>query len=140
MSDYVRYRKIAEELRCQGNASAAEAVDSLLTDYSAASTAAHETRQEIVKQCKRIADLEEQLQMVRGIRYQEMRFELPEGGHVSLKWPESMSAESAEMLREVFDLQMRAHARYMANRDGNVDTARTASSTAEIERKGEGDA
>ena len=116
MSDSAYYREIAEELLESGNRSAAEAMDTLLTNYSLASTSAHETRQQVVKQRKQIAELEEQLQTVRGIRYQEMRLELPEGGHVSLRWPDSMTAESADMLREVFDLQMKAHARFMENR------------------------
>jgi hypothetical protein len=116
MSEYAYYRQIADELLAQGNRSAAEALDTLLTNYSQASTSAHETRQQVVKQGKRISELEEQLQMAQGIRYQEMRLELPEGGHVSLRWPESMTSESADMLREVFELQMKAHARYMMNR------------------------
>ncbi|MET3631603.1 hypothetical protein [Burkholderia sp. 572] len=112
MSDYHRYRSIADDLKAAGNHVAAEAIDELLTgamvaDVSKQKAALHE---------KRIAELEAALEMVRGIRYQEMRLHLPEGGHVSLRWPESMSLESAEMLREVFDLQMKAHAKYMSNR------------------------
>lgn len=112
MSEYHRYRSIADDLKAAGNHVAAEAIDELLTG----AMSAHASQQEAAQHAKRIAELEAALEMVRGIRYQEMRLHLPEGGHVSLRWPESMSLESAEMLREVFDLQMQAHAKYMANR------------------------
>lgn len=112
MNDYMRLRSIAEELKAAGNHVASEAIDELLTD----AMAAHDAKQEAARNAKRIAEMEAALEMVRGIRYQELRLHLPEGGYVSLRWPESMSLESAEMLREVFDLQMRAHVKYMANR------------------------
>jgi hypothetical protein len=111
MNDYVRYRGIADELKANGNHVAAEAIDDLLT----AATSLHEVRQEASRQGRRIAELEAALEIIRGIRYQEMRLHLPEGGAVTLRWPESMSLESAEMLREVFDLQMKAHAKYVSN-------------------------
>ncbi|TGB34364.1 hypothetical protein [Burkholderia thailandensis] len=119
MSEYHRYRSIADDLKAAGNVVAAEAIDELLTG----AMAMHDVQQEAARHAKRIAELEAALEMVRGIRYQEMRLHLPEGGHVSLRWPESMSLESAEMLREVFDLQMKAHAKYMANRPVKPETA-----------------
>lgn len=111
MNDYVRYRGIADELKASGNHVAAEAITELLT----ASTSMHEVRQEAHRQAMRVVELEAALEIVRGIRYREMRLHLPEGGAVTLRWPESMSLESAEMLREVFDLQMKAHAKYVSN-------------------------
>ncbi|MBP0714863.1 hypothetical protein ABXK61_16280 [Burkholderia sola] len=119
MSEYHRYRSIADDLKAAGNHVAAEAIDELLPG----AMATHDAQQEAARHAKRIAELEAALEMVRGIRYQEMRLHLPEGGHVSLRWPESMSLESAEMLREVFDLQMKAHAKYMANRPVKPETA-----------------
>ncbi|MBN3832904.1 hypothetical protein [Burkholderia sp. Ac-20344] len=119
MSEYHRYRSIADDLKASGNHVASEAIDELLTG----AMSAHDAKQEVARHAKRIAELEAALEMVRGIRYQEMRLHLPEGGHVSLRWPESMSLESAEMLREVFDLQMKAHAKYMANRPVKPETA-----------------
>ncbi|MCW3657579.1 hypothetical protein K6L27_05275 [Burkholderia cenocepacia] len=112
MNDYPRFRSIADDLRAAGNHVASEAIDELLTG----AMAAYDAKQDAARSAKRIAELEAALEMVRGIRHQEMRLHLPEGGHVSLRWPESMSLESAEMLRDVFDLQMKAHAKYMANR------------------------
>ncbi|MDN7848085.1 hypothetical protein [Burkholderia seminalis] len=127
MVDYARFRSIAEDLKEGGNHVASEAIDELLT----AALSAHDAKQEAARHAKRITELEAALEMVRGIRYQEMRLHLPEGGHVSLRWPESMSLESAEMLREVFDLQMKAHAKYMANRVATpeADGARTGASS-----------
>ncbi|WP_175777601.1 hypothetical protein [Burkholderia anthina] len=118
MNEYQRYRSIADELKAAGNHVASEAIDELLTS----AMVAHVAKQETAIHEKRIAELEASLEMVRGIRYQEMRLHLPEGGHVSLRWPESMSLESAEMLREVFDLQMKAHAKYMSNRPTKPET------------------
>ncbi|MBJ9964459.1 hypothetical protein [Burkholderia seminalis] len=127
MSEYHRYGSIVDDLKAAGNHVAAEAIDELLTG----AMTAHASKQEAAQHVKRIAELEAALEMVRGIRYQEMRLHLPEGGHVSLRWPESMSLESAEMLREVFDLQMKAHAKYMANRVATpeADAARTGASS-----------
>lgn len=126
-NDYARFRSIAEDLKEGGNHVASEAIDELLTS----AISAHDAKQEAARHAKRITELEAALEMVRGIRYQEMRLHLPEGGHVSLRWPESMSLESAEMLREVFDLQMKAHAKYMANRvtAPEADAARTGASS-----------
>ncbi|MGU2419441.1 hypothetical protein [Burkholderia cenocepacia] len=112
MNDYARYHSIAADLKAAGNHVAFEAIGELLTF----AMAAHDAKQDAARSEKRITELEAALEMVRGIRYQEMRLHLPEGGHVSLRWPESMSLESADMLREVFELQMKAHAKYMANR------------------------
>lgn len=122
MNDYVRFRSIAENLKKGGNHVASEAIDELLTG----AMSAHDAKQEAARHAKRITELEAALEMIRGIRYQEMRLHLPEGGHVSLRWPESMSLGSAEMLREMFDLQMKAHAKYMTNRVTTtpVDAAR----------------
>ena len=111
MSDYLRCRRIADELKANGQHVAAEAIDELLT----AATSMYEVRQEANRQANRIAELEAALEIVRGIRYQEMRLHLPEGGAISFRWPESMSSESAEMLREVFDLQMKAHSKYVSD-------------------------
>lgn len=122
MSEYHRYRSIADDLKAAGNHVAAEAIDELLTG----AMATHDAKQEVARHAKRITELEAALEMVRGIRYQEMRLHLPEGGHVSLRWPESMSLESAEMLGEVFDLQMKAHAKYMASRPAKPDTTEDA--------------
>jgi hypothetical protein len=36
----------------------------------------------------------------------KMRWTLPEGGSVSLEWPESISLESLEMVKEVLALQL----------------------------------
>ncbi|WP_186268081.1 hypothetical protein [Burkholderia gladioli] len=122
MSEVMRYKSIADELKAAGNHVAAEAILVLLN------TAAEnfEAKEEASRSAKRIAELESALGMIHGIRYQEMRLQLPEGGHVSLRWPDSMSPDSAEMLREMFDLQMKAHAKYMANRieQPKVDAAR----------------
>ncbi|WP_186182986.1 hypothetical protein [Burkholderia gladioli] len=112
MSEVTRYQSIAEDLKAAGNHVAAEAIQVLLNT----AMANFEARQEVERSAKRIAELEGALEIVRGIRYQEMRLHLPEGGHVTIRWPESMSIQSAEMLREMFDLQMKAHAKYMANR------------------------
>ncbi|KYZ79035.1 hypothetical protein PTBPS01_04005 [Burkholderia pseudomallei] len=131
MNDYARFHSIAEDLKEGGNHVASEAIDELLTS----AISAHDAKQEAARHAKRITELEAALEMVRGIRYQEMRLHLPEGGHVSLRWPESMSLESAEMLREVFDLQMKAHAKYMANRVATpeADAARTGASTSALD-------
>ncbi|MBJ9659828.1 hypothetical protein [Burkholderia gladioli] len=122
MSEVTRYQSIAEELKTVGNHVAAEAIQVLLNT----AMANFEARQEVERSAKRIAELEGALEIVCGIRYQEMRLHLPEGGHVTIRWPESMSIQSAEMLREMFDLQMKAHAKYMANRieQPKVDAAR----------------
>ena len=125
MNDYVRYRGIADELKAAGNHVAAEAIADLL----AVSTTTNEAHQQAQHLAKRVAELEAALEIARGIRYQEMQLHLPEGGAVTLRWPESMSLESAEMLREVFDLQMKAHAKYVSNLASKAEIA-----------KGDGDA
>jgi hypothetical protein len=109
MIDMTEYKHLAASLREQCKEEAAAAIETLLEGYNSASKAAHETRQEIVKQRSQIASLEGQLEMINGIRYQEMRLQLPEGGHVTLRWPASMASESADMLREMVDLQMKHH-------------------------------
>lgn len=120
MNDYARHRRIADELKAGGNHVAAEAIIDLLT----AAASMHELRQEASRQAARIAELEVALEIARGIRYQEMRLHLPEGGAVTLRWPESMSLESAEMLREMFDLQMKAHAKYVSDLAGKAEAAK----------------
>lgn len=124
MIDTTRFMEIAEILSSAGHAGDADDVRQLVKDAIAAARSASETRQEIVRQRAKIEDLEKRLELIKGIRYQEMRLELPEGGHVSLRWPESMTAESAQMLREVFTLQMNAHAKYIETRDALLKEAK----------------
>lgn len=111
MIDVTQYRALVASLRDQGNDEQALAVEALLDGYNAAATSAHDVRKEIVKQRGQIANLEGQLGMIQGIRYQEMRLQLPEGGYVTLRWPDSMAPASADMIREMVDLQMKYHAR-----------------------------
>lgn len=116
MIDKDKFAAISDSLRDDDRLEEAAAIDELIASAVESAKAAHECRAEIVSQRGKITSLELQLSMIKGIRYQEMRLELPEGGHVSLRWPESMTVESAEMLREVFTLQMNAHAKYMEGR------------------------
>lgn len=120
MIDKEKFTAIADSLRDADRFDAAAAIDELISSAVDSAKSAHECRTEIVSQRGKIASLEQQLSMTNGIRYQEMRLELPEGGHVSLRWPDSMTIESAGMLREVFTLQMNAHAKYM---EGRIDLA-----------------
>ncbi|NIF51442.1 hypothetical protein [Burkholderia sp. Ax-1724] len=118
MNDARRFIELAENLRAD-RPDAASAIGELLKSLSAISDASESSRQESLRQTARIADLERQLQMVNGIRYQEMRLILPEGGSIILRWPDHMTAESADMLRDVFELQMKAHAQFMQKK-GNL--------------------
>lgn len=111
MIDVTEYKHLAASLREQGKDEPAAAIETLIEGYNAASKSAHETRQEIVKQRGQIASLESQLEIVKGIKYQEFHVQLPEGGHVTLRWPSLMAVESAEMIRELVDLQMKHHMR-----------------------------
>jgi hypothetical protein len=45
------------------------------------------------------------------IEYRQMRLDLPDGAAVVLWWPANIDAENVQMLREVFELQMKAHLR-----------------------------
>jgi hypothetical protein len=115
-----RFFELEKILRDQGLAADADAIRELTRRLSEAEQSIQSSKQDFAQKSERVAQLEKLLGMLGGIRYQEMRLELPEGGHVSLRWPESMEADSAEMLREVVDLQMRAHAKYAEKRNANA--------------------
>lgn len=107
----INFQELAEHFREQGKPVVALAVEKCLEESLAAAKAAHDTRQEIVRQRSYIADLEQRLGMVKAIRYQDFRVMLPEGGQVTLRFPDSMTSASADMIREMVDIQMKFHAR-----------------------------
>lgn len=106
----IKFHELANQLREQGKPELALAVEKCLEESIAAAKSAHETRQEIVRQRSYIGDLEQRLGMVKAILYQDFRVMLPEGGQVTLRFPDSMTSTSADMIREMVNIQMKYHA------------------------------